>query len=97
MMMMMTITHSLSLSLSHILTSRNHTLSYILTYRDILAWPASDTQINTCNMGAYILCDFFLSCSAFLAGLVPVSCTVSDISLNPERDKKTNMGENTSS
>ena len=39
-------------------------------------------------MGAYIHCDIFLSCSAFSAGLVPISHTASDIASNPERDKR---------
>ena len=66
----------------------NNSFSYILTSQDSLALPASDTQLNTHNMGAYVLCDFFLSCSAFSAGLVPVSRTASDISSNPKRDKR---------
>ena len=53
-----------------------------------MALPASDTQLNIRNMGAYILCDVFLSCSAFSVGFVPVSRTASDISSNPERDKR---------
>ena len=75
-------------SISHIYSRLTITLSYILTSRDSLALPASDTQLNTRNMGAYILCDFFLSYSAFSTGLVPVLRTVSGISSNPERDKR---------
>ena len=74
----------------------NNSFSYILTSRDSLALPASDTQLNTRNVGAYILCDLFLSCSAFLAELVPVLRTASDISSNPERDKRP-TGEKTRS
>ena len=80
----LTITHSFS----HFDFQRQHSLSYILTSRDSLSLPASDTQLNTCNMGAYILCNLFLSCSAFSAGRVPVLYTASDISSNPERDKR---------
>ena len=84
-------TLSLSLSLLHFDFQRQHSLSpslsYILTSRDSLALPASDTQFNTRNMGAYILCNLFLSCSAFSAGLVPVLHTASDILSNPKRDK----------
>ena len=69
----------LSLSLS---------LSYILTSRDSLALPASDTKLNTFNMRAYIVCDLFLSWSVFSAGLVPVLRTSSVISSSPERDKR---------
>ena len=72
----------------YILSSSNNPLSYILTSRGSLSLPASDTRLNTRNMGAYILCDRFLSCSAFSAGLVLVLRTTSDISSNPERDKR---------
>ena len=64
--------------------THTHSLSYILTSRDSLALPASDTR----KMGAYILFDLVLSCSAFSAGLVPVSCTAAGISSNPERDNR---------
>ena len=55
-----------------------------------LAMPASDIQLNTYNMDAYIICDLFSFLFCPSAGLVPVSRThtASDISSNLERDKR---------
>ena len=77
-------------SLSHILTSWDSTLSlfFISTSRNSLTLPLRKTQLNTRNMGAYTLCNLFLSCSAFSVTLVPVSNTATEISSNPERDKQ---------
>ena len=55
------------------------------------------TQLNTCNMGVYILCDFFLSCSAFLAGWVPISAHSLRHFVKIRKRQMTNMGENMSS
>ena len=77
-----------ALFLFHFDFQRQHSFSSILTTRDSLALPASDIQLNTRNIGAYILCDFFLSCSAFSTRLVQVLLTASDILSNPERDKR---------
>ena len=73
-------------SFSHILISRDSTLSISIS-RNNLTMPISKTQPNTRNVGAYIFCDLFFSCSAFSVRLVPVSNTASEISSNPERDK----------
>ena len=72
--------HSLSLSLSPSL--------FISTSRNSLTMPVCKTQFNTRNIGAYTFCNLFLSCSAFLVRLFPVSNTASEISSNPERDKQ---------
>ena len=98
-------------SLSHILTSKDGTLSvslclslslslFISTTRISLTLPVSKTQLNTCIMGAYTFCNLFLSGYAFSVRLVPGPKTASEISSNPERDKqptwkKTRFSKNT--
>ena len=80
-------------SLSHILIYRDSTLSlslslFISTSRNSLTLPVCETQLNTHNMGAYIFCNLFLSCSAFSVRLVLVSRMALEISSNSERDKQ---------
>ena len=42
-----------------ILSTSSNSFSYILTSRDSLASSVCDTQLNTRNLGAYIVCNLF--------------------------------------
>ena len=80
----------------YILTTSNNSFSYILTSGDSLALPASETQLNTRNMGAYILYDLF-SFLFYLFGWICFSLAHSlRYFVKSRKRQTTNMGENTS-
>ena len=72
------------------LATSNYSFSHILTSRDSWALPASDTQLNTRNMDAYILCDLFsfLLCLLFQSRTRPQTYRQILIETNDQHRRK---------